>query len=84
MLRRVEIEYLREMNYVDEVTLFTGVKSLSNKTITLYQEIWQCDIKRATSLSTSCLVDLNTRTAARIPDELRSLCDNYFFESETL
>ena len=80
MLRKIEIEYLREMNYVDEVTLYTGVHALSNKTITLRQELWQSGSLRSTSLSTSCYVDSTTRRAAAIPDELRPLCADFFYQ----
>lgn len=80
IVRRVEIDYLREMNYVDEVTLHTGVHAVGDKTITVRQEIWQSGVKRAASLSIDCYFDQKMRKAALIPANLRPLCDAYLFE----
>jgi acyl-CoA thioester hydrolase len=80
MLRRIEIDYLLEMNYREEVTIRTGVESVGEKTVTLRQEVWQGGIKRADCLAIDCYFDRNTRRSAAIPNELRPLCDDFMFE----
>lgn len=80
MLRRIEIDYLREMNYREEVTIRTGVDAVGEKTVTLRQEVWQGGTKRADCLAIDCYFDRDTRRSAPIPVALRPVCDEFLFE----
>lgn len=71
MIRRLEVNYDREMNHLDEVTIRTGIEKLGNTSVTLLQQVWQNASCRATAKVVECFFDPDSRTAIRIPDLYR-------------
>lgn len=79
VLRRIEVDYEREMSFRNEALIRTGVERLSNKTITLRQEILQngkCCVK---ALVVECYFDPKTRTATDMPALDRELYGKFIF-----
>lgn len=79
VLRRLEVDYDREMAFRDEAVIRTGVERLSNKTITLRQEVFQrgqCCVK---ALIVQCYFDPKARTAMEIPQHDRELYAKFMF-----
>jgi acyl-CoA thioester hydrolase len=80
MLRRVEIDYDREMTFDKEAIIRTGVETTGNKTVTIRQEIWQGGIRRAQARAVECYFDPETRRAAEIPQRFRDIYGTLMFE----
>lgn len=79
VLRRIEVDYEREMNFRDGAIIRTGAERLSNKTITLRQEIWQggkCCVK---AIIVECYFDPATRASAPMPQHDRELYAKLMF-----
>lgn len=79
VLRRIEVDYDGEMNFKDQAIIRTGAERLSNKTITLRQEIFQrgkCCVK---ALIVECYFDPKARTAVEMPQQDRELYSNLMF-----
>lgn len=79
VLRRIEVDYEREMNFRDEAMIRTGVERLSNKTITLRQEIFQKDKCCVKALVVECYFDPKTRAAVEMPKNDRELYGKLLF-----
>lgn len=80
MIRRLEINYDREMNHRDEVTIRTGIEKLGETSITLLQEVWQDGRCRASAKVVECFFDPESRNAIRIPDPYRESYQNFLTE----
>ena len=79
VLRRIEVDYEREMSFRGKAVIRTGVERLSNKTVTLRQEVWQdghCCVK---AVVVECYFDPKTRTSAAMPAHDRELYAKYMF-----
>lgn len=82
VLRRLEVDYEREMSFRAETVIRTGVERLSNKTVTLRQEIWQgghCCVK---AMVVECYFDPKTRTAREIAAQDRELYGKFMFSEQ--
>lgn len=67
------------MNFKDEAIIRTGAERLSNKTITLRQEIFQggkCCVK---AIIVECYFDAKARTSMEMPQHDRELYGNLMF-----
>ncbi len=71
MMRRLELDYDREMTHTQEVEIRTGTTKLGTKSVTLCQEVWQGGVCRARALVVDCWYDPATRTAAPVPEHFR-------------
>lgn len=79
VLRRLEVDYDREMNFRDEAVIRTGVLRLSNKTLTFRQEIFQGGHCCVQALVVECYFDTTTRTAVAIPAQDREQYGQWMF-----
>lgn len=79
MLRRIEIDYDRELTHRAPATVRTGVEKVGARTVTLRQEIWQHDTCCARAIAVDCYYDRNTRRAAPIPEELLAIYRQHMF-----
>ncbi len=79
MLRRIEVDYDREMTHLREAIVRTGVERIGNSTVTMRQEIWQEATCRARALCVDCYFDLDTRRATPIPEKYREIYRNQMF-----
>lgn len=82
VLRRIEVDYNREMSFRSEAVIRTGAERLSNKTITLRQEIWQGGCLCVKALVVECYFDPGSRTAVEMPARDRELYGNLMFCDE--
>lgn len=82
VLRRIEVDYDREMSFRTEAVIRTGVERLSNKTVTLRQEIWQGEYCCVKAVVVECYFDPATRTSAAMPASDRALYDRFMFSDE--
>ncbi|MAT50525.1 MAG: thioesterase [Porticoccaceae bacterium] len=80
VIKRIEVDYDREMTHTVEAVVRTGVERIGNKSLTLRQEIWQDGSRRARALVVECCVDFATMTAMPIPDHLLPIYQRCLFE----
>ena len=83
VLRRIEVDYDREMSFRLEAVIKTGVERLSNKTVTLRQEIWQGDHCCVKAVVVECYFDPKTRTSAEMPAHDRALYGKFMFSDSS-
>lgn len=79
MLRRVEIDYDRELTHREPALVRTGVARVGTRSVTLRQEIWQRGVRCARSLAVDCYIDRQTRQAAPLPEYLLAIYPAYLF-----
>lgn len=79
VLRRIEIDYDGEMSFKDEAIIRTGAERLSNKTITLRQEIFQRGKRCVKALIVECYFDAIARTSMAMPQHDRDLYSGLMF-----
>lgn len=79
VLRRIEVDYEREMNFHDAALIRTGVERLSNKTITLRQEIFQSGKLCVKAIVVECYFDTKTRSSMAMPEHDRERYGSLMF-----
>lgn len=79
VMRRMEVDYDREMSFPNEAVIRTGVESLSNRTITIRQEIFQKDNCCVKARLVECYFDPTTRAAIEIPQQDREMYGKLMF-----
>ena len=79
MLRRVEIDYDRELTHLVPALVRTGVERIGTKSVTLRQEIWQRDVCCARAIAVDCHFDKTTRQAAPFPEHLLAIYRKHLF-----
>lgn len=82
MAVRTEIDYVAELFYGDDVTVYTGIERLGNSSLVYYQEIWQKDKCCGRARTTLVHVDRQTRRSSRLPDPLRDFLNRYLLEAD--
>ena len=81
MVRRIELDYEREMNFKSLAMIRTGVEKIGTSSITLRQEVWQHDLRTAQSKHIEVWFDSETRQSAAIPSWFKEqLKDLMFYE----
>lgn len=80
MMRRVEIDYDREMTFEEDAIIRTGVETIGNKTVTIRQEIWQGGTRRAQARAVECYFDPETRRASEVPQHFRDIYGALMFD----
>ncbi len=70
VLANIEIEFIRPVEYPNNILIGSGIKSLGNSSITSFQAIYTGDEKKLASVAEAHGVwfDLNKQRPARIPD----------------
>lgn len=81
MAVRTEIDFLGEMFYGDDVTVYTGIERIGNSSLVYYQEAWQKGACCGRARTTLVHVDRETRRSSRLPDPLREFLSQYLLES---
>lgn len=80
MLRRLELEYDREMRYQQPAEVRTGVIRIGNTSLTLRQEVWQGDQCCARAVAVDCFFDPAIRRPAPMSGQQRELYEKLSFE----
>jgi acyl-CoA thioester hydrolase len=70
VLANIEIEFIRPVEYPNDILIGSGITSLGNSSITSFQAIYTGDEKKLASVAKAHGVwfDLNKQRPARIPD----------------
>lgn len=70
VLAKIEIEFIRPVEYPNEILIGSGIKSLGNSSITSFQAIYTGDKKKLASVAEAHGVwfDLSKQRPTRIPD----------------
>ena len=70
VLANIEIEFVRPVEYPNNIIIGSGIKSLGNSSITSFQAIYTGDEKKLASVAKAHGVwfDLNEQRPTRIPD----------------
>lgn len=70
VLANIEIEFIRPVEYPNNILLGTGIKSLGNSSITSFQAIYSGDKKKLASVAEAHGVwfDLSKQRPTKIPD----------------
>ncbi|MGB1221953.1 MAG: acyl-CoA thioesterase [Alcanivoracaceae bacterium] len=69
---RVELDYLAETRFGEDVSIHTVVSHIGNSSFRLAQEVHQGDTVTARGLTTLVNFDARSRRAAPIPDDARA------------
>lgn len=72
ILARVEVDYLRELFYEASVTVKTGIARIGEKSVTVYQEVWQHDACAAKGRAVLVHFDHKEKCSVAIPDDIRA------------
>ena len=82
VLRRIEVDYNRELSFKEEALIRTGVERLTNKTIVLRQEILQRNVSCVMAIIVECYFDPKTRSAMEMPAHDRQLYSQLMFNDK--
>lgn len=82
MAVRTEIDFVDELFYGDDVTVYTGIERIGNSSLVYYQEAWQKGKCCGKARTTLVHVDRGTRRSSRLPDPLRDFLSQYLLESD--
>lgn len=80
MVRRIELDYEREMNFTEQAIIRTGVEKTGSTSLTLRQEIWQKGNRTAQSKHIEVWFDSKTRQSAPIPDWFKAELLTFMFD----
>lgn len=71
ILARVEVDYIAQLNYMDEITIKTWFETIGNSSMVIVQEAWQGETLGARGKSVMVHFDYKTNKSAPIPDDLK-------------
>ncbi len=72
ILARVEVDYLQELFYQAPVTIKTGIDRIGEKSVRVYQEVWQHDACAAKGMAVLVHFDHQNKCSQPIPDDVRA------------
>ena len=78
---RLELDFLREMNWPGEIRIETEVTRIGTKSFTLRQRLHQGETLVATALSVLAVMDTTTRRALPIADAWRAALAPFMAET---
>lgn len=81
ILAKIEVEYIREIFYSNEVEIRTYVEGIGNSSFVVYQEAWQTQKLAAKGRATMVHLDLALKKSKPIPDEIRKTLSEHLLES---
>lgn len=71
IMARIEVDFLGEMRWGEDVKIITRVVKLGNSSFTVGQEAWQGGRIRAVGTAVHVHYDFQEKSAKRIPDDIR-------------
>ena len=71
ILARIEIDFVAQTHYGQEVILKTGIERVGNSSFVVVQEAWQSNVLVAKGKAVQVYFDFHTQKSDRIPDEYR-------------
>ena len=82
IMARIEADFLREMFWGYDIRIVTRLVKLGNSSFTVGQEAWQQDNLCAMGTAVHVHYDFCTRSAVRIPDEIRGQLEEHLVDFE--
>ena len=82
VIARLELDFLREMNWPGEVRIETGVARLGTKSFTLRQRLLQDGAETARALTVLAVLDIATRRALALREAWRAALAPYVVAAE--
>ena len=79
---RIEVDYLNETHFGDDVEIRSGVARIGNSSFQLRQEVWQAGQCTARGLATLVNFDRAARRARGIPDSIRETLEEHLWAGE--
>jgi acyl-CoA thioester hydrolase len=71
ILARIEVDFVAQIYYGDEVTLLTGIERVGNSSFVVHHEAWQKQACVARGKAVQVYFDHGTQKSERIPDQYR-------------
>ena len=82
ILAKIEVEYLRELDYRITVTIKTGIQHIANSSFLIRQELFQDGELAARGLTTLVRFDYEQKKSQPLTTELRSELEKYFWTAD--
>jgi acyl-CoA thioester hydrolase len=82
ILVKIEVEYVREIDYRTPVTIRTGIQDIGNSSFVIRQELFQDEELSARGQSTLVHYDYNQKKSQPLTTEARSELKKYFWAVE--
>ena len=82
ILAKIEVEYLRELDYRITVTIKTGIQHIGNSSFLIRQELFQDGKLAARGLTTLVRFDHGTKKSYALTEDLRNELEKYFWPIE--
>ena len=80
---RVEVDYLAETRFGEDVTIRTTVERVGNSSFVLLQEVDQAETVTARGRTTLVHFDARSRRSAPIPDRVRAKLETHQSDSDS-
>ncbi len=77
VIARLELDFLREMNWPGEIRIETEVARIGTKSFDFRQRLWQGDVLTGRALTVLAVIDTTTRRAVPFRDEWRAALAPY-------
>ena len=79
LLRKLDIDFLAEVQFGPLTTVRTGLERLGNSSIVLHQEVWQEGICCVTATAVEVWFDPKSRLSASVPEKFRKAYTGILF-----
>ncbi|MDP2227433.1 MAG: thioesterase family protein [Moraxellaceae bacterium] len=81
ILARVEIDYVAQTHYGQEVTLLTGIERVGNASFVVAQEAWQNNVCVARGKAVQVYFNYETQKSEPLPTAIRTELDKHRMKS---
>lgn len=82
VIARLELDFLREMNWPGEIRIETEVARIGNKSFALRQRLWQDETLAGRAMTVLAVMDARTRRAVPITDTWRAALSPFLVAEE--
>lgn len=82
ILARIEVEFLRQIYYGEQVIVKTYVEKMGTKSFVVLQEAFQHDQLAARGRAVHVWFDFKQQASCPLPDKVRSALSEHLFEGE--
>ncbi|MGI8314574.1 acyl-CoA thioesterase [Halobacillus mangrovi] len=80
IILNMNVDYLGQIYFGTDVTIYTWVKRIGNSSLELYEELWQDGRLCAKGAVTYVNFNLQTQKSERIPDEVRKELEVHMYQ----
>ncbi len=82
ILAKIEVEYVREIDYRISVSIRTGIQHIGNSSFLIRQELFQDKALAARGLTTLVRFDHDKKKSQALTDGLRSELEKYYWPAD--